>query len=137
MDDLEAIKQLKARYCRFLDTKEWDGYREVFTDDVVMDSTRSGGNVIVGGDAFLAFISTRMADVVSVHQCHTPEIALTSPSTATGIWAMEDRLRFGDGQELSGFGHYHETYEKVDGAWRIKTSTLTRLRMDMTKPDAG
>jgi hypothetical protein len=32
---------------------------------------------------------------------------------------------------LAGYGHYHETYEKVEGAWRIKTSTLTRLREDV------
>lgn len=25
--------------------------------------------------------------VPTMHHCHTPEIALTSPTTATGIWA--------------------------------------------------
>jgi hypothetical protein len=34
MDGIEAIRRLKARYCRFLDTKDWDGYRQLFTDDV-------------------------------------------------------------------------------------------------------
>ena len=43
---------------------------------------------------------------------------------------MEDMLRWPNGSELHGFGHYHETYEKADGRWRIKTMTLTRLRMD-------
>ncbi len=32
---------------------------------------------------------------------------------------------------LLGYGHYHETYEKIDGQLRIKTSTLTRLRADI------
>jgi uncharacterized protein (TIGR02246 family) len=136
MDDIEAIQQLKARYCRLLDTKDWDGYREIFTKDVVMDSTGSGGSVIIGGDEFLAFVRNSLAKRVTVHQCHTPENALTSPSSATGIWAMEDRVSFEDGRELTGFGHYHETYEKADGAWRIKTSKLTRLRMDITEPTA-
>jgi hypothetical protein len=36
--------------------------------------------------------------------------------------------------EMHGYGHYHETYEKVDGAWRIKSTTLTRLRTDFTQP---
>ena len=45
---------------------------------------------------------------------------------------MEDMLRWPDGTELHGYGHYHEVYEKVDGAWRIRSSTLTRLRMDFT-----
>ena len=137
MDDIEAIKQLKARYCRLLDTKDWDGFRQVFTDDVVMDSTGSGGAVITGADTFLAFTSTHMADYVTVHHCHTPEITLTSPSEASGIWAMEDRVRFPGGRELNGFGHYHEAYEKADGTWRIKASALTRIRMDITEPPVG
>ena len=60
-----------------------------------------------------------------------PEIELTSPTTATGTWAMEDWLRWPDGRELHGAGHYHEEYEKVDGRWRITKMTLTRLRTDL------
>ena len=33
-DDLEAIRQLKARYCRFLDLKDADGWRDVFSADL-------------------------------------------------------------------------------------------------------
>jgi hypothetical protein len=35
---------------------------------------------------------------------------------------------------MHGYGHYHETYEKVDGRWRIKSSKLTRLREDIVTP---
>jgi uncharacterized protein (TIGR02246 family) len=136
VDDIEAIKQLKARYCRLLDTKDWAGFRQVFADDVVIDSTGSGGDVITGAEAFLAFISTNLAERITVHHCHTPEITLTSPLSATGIWALEDHVSFSDGRDLNGFGHYHETYQKIDGSWRISTSTLTRLRMDITGPAA-
>jgi hypothetical protein len=48
-DDIEAIKRLKARYFRTMDTKDWPAMRQVFCDDVVMDSTASGGSVITGG----------------------------------------------------------------------------------------
>ena len=78
--------------------------------------------------------SETLRDVVTVHQCHTPEIDLTSATTASAIWAMEDMLRWPDGTELHGYGHYHETYAKLDGDWRIKRSKLTRLRMDFTPP---
>ena len=132
MDDIEAIKQLKARYCRLMDTKDWAGYRQVFTDDVTMDTTDSGGNVITGADDFLEFLVPTIGDVVTVHQCHTPEITITSPTTARGIWAMEDMLRWPDGTDMHGYGHYTETYEKAGGDWRIKSSTLTRLRTDFT-----
>ncbi len=37
--DIEAIRQLKARYFRTLDQKDWSGYRQVFADDVEIDVT--------------------------------------------------------------------------------------------------
>jgi uncharacterized protein (TIGR02246 family) len=132
MDDIEAIKQLKGRYCRTMDTKDWAGMRRVFADDVVMDTTESGGDVMAGADEFLAFLSQTLEGVVTVHHCHMPEIDVTSPSEASAFWAMEDMLRWPDGSELHGYGHYRETYAKDAGGWRIKTSTLTRLRMDFT-----
>jgi hypothetical protein len=55
MDDIEAIKQLKARYCRTMDTKDWAGMRAVFADDVTMDATDSGRGVITGADELLRF----------------------------------------------------------------------------------
>jgi uncharacterized protein (TIGR02246 family) len=134
MDDIEAIRQLKARYFRTLDTKDWAAMRQVFTDDVVMDTTASGGTVVTGADEIMSFLLGVIGDVVTVHHGHTPEIELTSATTATGIWAMEDMLRWPDGREMHGYGHYHETYEKAGGAWRIKTLTLTRLRTDVTEP---
>jgi uncharacterized protein (TIGR02246 family) len=130
--DIEAIKQLKARYCRTMDTKDWAAMRQVFTDDVEMDTTTSGGGVVTGADNFLSFLQDAIGDVVTVHHCHTPEIEVTENATASGVWAMEDMLRWPDGTELHGYGHYHETYEKADGQWRIKRSVLTRLRMDIT-----
>jgi hypothetical protein len=115
-----------------MDTKDWAAYRQVFTDDVTMDTTESGGGVITGADEFLDFLVPTLADVVTVHHVHAPEIEVTSADTATGVWAMEDMLRFGDGTELHGFGHYHETYRRADDGGRIASSTLTRLWMDFT-----
>jgi hypothetical protein len=52
---VEAIKQLKARYCRYLDTKDWAAWRALFTDDFVSDTSQAGGKLIVGADDFVAF----------------------------------------------------------------------------------
>src|SRR5690242_12630202 len=134
MDDIEAIKQLKARYFRTMDTKDWDGMRAVFTDDLVVNTTSSGGGVVTGADEFMKFLRSMIGDVVTVHHGHMPEIELTSPTSATGVWSMEDMLRWPNGTEMHGYGHYHETYEKREGTWRIKTTTLTRLRVDMSEP---
>jgi hypothetical protein len=128
--DVEAIKQVKARYLRSLDTKDWDGLRLVLADDMVMDTSAADGTVVTGADAIVAFLVTVIGEVTTVHHAHMPEVELTSAATARGIWSMEDMLRWPDARQMHGYGHYHETYERVDGEWRIKTLTLTRLRVD-------
>src|SRR3954451_17076298 len=138
MDDLadvEAIKQLKARYFRTMDTKDWAAMRQVFTDDVVMDTTESGGGLVTGADEFMAFLAEVLGEATTVHQGHMPEIDLTSDTTATGIWALNDIVIWPNGVRLDGHGHYHETYEKIDGEWKIKSSKLTRLHADLVMPD--
>lgn len=137
MDDIEAIKRLKARYFRLMDTKDWDGFREVFTDDVVMDTTAAGGGLVRGADEFLVFLKETLDATVTVHQGHMPEIDLVSETHATGIWALHDIVIWPDGTRLDGHGHYAETYEKGDRGWQISASTLTRLHADFTVPDNG
>ena len=129
--EIEAIKQLKARYCRYLDTKDWQAWRSLFSDDFLSDTSPAGGKVIQGADDFVAFTRKSLRSQATVHQVHAPEIELTSPTTARGVWALEDVVRFGPGVNLRGYGHYTETYEKVDGQWLITSSTLTRLREDV------
>jgi len=134
MNDIEIIKQLKARYFRTMDIKDWPGMREVLSDDVIMDSSEAGGMVITGAANCISFLENTLAGVITVHHGHMPEIALTSATTATGIWAMEDMLRWPNGSELHGYGHYHESYRKTDGRWHISALKLTRLRTDMRPP---
>lgn len=134
--EIESIKQLKARYCRHLDTKDWAAWRTVFTDDFVSDTAEAGGKVIDGADEFVAFTRKALGRPAqaTAHQVHAPEITLTSATTARGVWALQDVVRFGAGVTLVGYGHYHETYENVAGQWLIKSSKLTRLREDIVTP---
>lgn len=134
--DIEEIKKLKARYCRLLDTKDWSAWRNVFSDDFISDTSQAGGKIISGADAFVAFIrkSIGKPSQVTVHQVHAPEIELQSATSAHGVWVLQDVVALAPGINLKGYGHYHETYEKVDGRWYIKTSKLTRLREDIFNP---
>jgi len=129
-DDIEDIKQLKARYFRMMDTKDWNGLAQVFTEDVEIDVRGEGGGVTKSVADYIPFLRAAIEDVITVHHGHMPEIQLTSPTTAVGIWALEDQLWWPEGAPIKymhGFGHYHETYEKRDSEWRIKTMTITRL----------
>lgn len=134
--DLEALRQLKARYCRLLDAKDWMAWRALFADDFVSDTSASGGKLVTGADAFLAFVRANLGAPgrVTVHQVHAPELELVHDGNARGIWALEDFIRFAPGLSLRGYGHYHETYVKADGGWRLQSSTLTRVRLDIITP---
>ena len=137
MDEIESICRLKARYFRTMDTKDWAGMRQVFTDDVVMDTTEAGGGVVNGADEFIAFLQEALRGTITVHQGHMPEIDIASESRATGIWALNDIVIWPNGRRLDGYGHYHETYEKIEGEWRIKSSKLTRLHVDFAMPEGA
>jgi hypothetical protein len=134
--ELRALEALKARYCRTLDTKDWAGFRAVFAAGFVGDTSGSGGPVIRGADEFVAFVRRALDRCVTVHHVQQPELELDSPASAHGVWAMQDVVRLVPGLTMQGFGHYTETYEKVDGQWRIASSTLTRLREDVRTPFA-
>jgi hypothetical protein len=127
---IEDIKRLKAAYCRYLDTKHWDRFASCFTQDGVFD--HGGGHSAARGPAEITgFVSQAVNDVQLVHHALMPEIEVTSPTTATATWALDDMLLWPDGRRsLHAYGHYHETYEKVEGRWKIKLSRVSQLRVD-------
>jgi hypothetical protein len=137
---IEDIKRLKAKYFRCLDTKDWDGFATVFSDDAVMDmsgemrdGTTEGDGITTGAQAIADFVRGAVDQVNTVHHGHMPEIDILSDTTASGIWAMEDKLWWPEGAPLTamhGYGHYHEQYVRTADGWRIARTTLTRLRVD-------
>ncbi len=132
--DWLAICNVKARYCRCLDTKDWEGYTDCFTEDLVLDTSPSGGARVEGRDAAVAYVRSSIShDTITTHHVHAPEITIDG-DTATAIWAMQDRNIWPNGRKLLGFGHYHEHYRREGGEWRISESQLTRINMELTPP---
>lgn len=140
---IEDIRQLKSRYFRFLDCKDWDGLATIFCDDAIFDARTANsvepdletGNdwYHEGGEAIVAFIRNVTTPLVSAHHGHCHEIEILSDSEARGIIAMQDTVWHEAGTSaaplLLGYGHYEEDYRKVDGQWRIHRSRLTRLNV--------
>ena len=137
MDDIFAIQMVKAAYFRAIDTKDWDLLCSVMIEDVEIDVTDDveDGQPYVGRTRFVETCARVLRDAVTVHHGHMPEIHVTG-DTATGIWAMEDYVDWGQAEDgtpraFRGYGHYHERYVKgSDGLWRIAALQLTRLRRD-------
>ena len=141
-EDFEAIRQLKARYFRLMDTKQWDDWADCFCDDVTAvyeGAPRANKDddpekiALQGKETLVKGVPSLLApNVKSMHQGFMPELELTSETTATGIWAMYDYLRLPK-CTFQGWGHYHETYRKeADGKWRIASIHLTRVHVEET-----
>jgi hypothetical protein len=142
LTDRTSLQELKASYFRYLDTKQWASWRELFTDDMVFYADEASVPTTTeamtsSGDEFVEMVSTVLVDAVTVHQGHMPEIHIVDNRNAHGIWAMFDWVDSSGsgGTAMQGFGHYHEHYVKGDdGRWRIRELRLTRLRTDQTAP---
>jgi hypothetical protein len=133
--DWLAICNLKADYCRLLDTKQWDAWEQLFTPDCHFDTTGSGGAVVEGAAAMVGFVRESLADARTAHQIHSPQMTFDGPDAADVIWAMQDRV-IKDAFDLTGFGHYHERYVRTEAGWRIAAQSLTRLILDMQSGSA-
>jgi hypothetical protein len=131
--DIEAIKKLKARYFRFIDTKNWVGFAHVFAENARMLVPEADVD-ITGRDAIAESISTLLDGVLTVHHGHMPEIEIQSDERATGVWAMFDYVEWPpvDGKRVGivGYGHYFERYVREGGEWKIAETRLERLRRD-------
>ena len=128
LQEIEAIKRLKYRYMRCIDQKLWSELEQCFAEDA--SASYSGGKYAFSGrDAIMKFLVEAMSrpSFLSSHRVHQPEIDLTSETTATGIWALEDTVI--DTQHditLRGAAFYRDEYVKIDGDWKIQSTGYER-----------
>lgn len=121
LEDIEAIRQLKARYLRGCDLKQ---------PDVVRDTLLPRGAVIAY-EGFPAFddregfveVFTAMGCQPGVHDIHhatNSEIALTGPDSATGKWSLNFRSIIMAQRSVISMGvEYEDRYVRKDGRWWI------------------
>lgn len=132
--EIEAIRELVARRVRCIDEKDWAGFSATYAPDAVSYSVQGPGGVeTVGAELIGARVAEVLKDRTTVHHIHPSEIRVLTPTTAEGIIPLEDWLWWEDGGRslyLHGFGHYRQTFEKIDGRWLIKTHVLSRIKVD-------
>ena len=138
IQDWMALNEAKARYCRFLDTKDWANFTELFTEDYEMDvSEGSQLPIIRGREAAIKQVRSSIETAKTAHQVHSPEISIRGDE-ATVIWAMQDRVVWAaDKPSIVGYGHYHERWRREAGEWKIAALRLTRLHMDVLPPSSS
>jgi len=130
LEDIELIRQLKYAYCRCIDTANIAELRTLFTEDAAVCYV--GGSYrfeAQGRDTIIEALENAFhADAIAMHHVNHPEITVTSPTEATGIWYLKDwfldlRHRIiTDGTSL-----YRDRYVKRDGKWLIQYASYERI----------
>ena len=126
--EIEAIKQLKYRYFRALDSKNWTLMGECLTNDATAHYD-SGKYSFDGKEKILSFFREFMDSPSKIpqHHGHHPEITITSQTTAEGVWYLQDFfIDLDAGTTLRGAGFYSDQYVKIDGQWKIKSTGYER-----------
>jgi hypothetical protein len=125
------IGELKARYCRFLDCKQWHAYSEVFAADGCMQFGPSIEEGAASGRAdIVALLKKQLKRAETVHHVHPAEFHFHDNGEVSALWPMDDRVA-NPGFILEGSGYYEEHYRRIEGRWYIQHMRLHRLRVDM------
>ncbi len=123
---LEELRQLKYRYLRTLDLKQWDDFADTLTPDV---RTNYGEHLRFDDrDSVVAFMRSSLGPaVITVHQCHHPELSVDGDS-AHGTWYLDDKVIITRQRlVLTGAAFYDDTYRRgEDGVWRISRTGYQR-----------
>lgn len=125
---IEEIKSLKARYFRLLHARNWTQWGDLFTrtGEFSFDDGDSGTQET--SSEFVKAVRRLMDKTPHIHDAHMPEIEVTEPNRATGIWPISESLDYRN-RCVQGHGEYVEEYEKgSDGTWKIRKLKLIRHR---------
>ena len=126
LEDIEAIKVLKRRYCAYCDEEggaNADGLASLFTENAVWDGGHLGR--AEGREGIRSFFS-RMPRKLSfaVHMVLNPIIEVNG-DTAKGTCYLLEPCTYTDGDRaVWGSGRYDEEYVRVDGHWMFQNLML-------------
>jgi 3-phenylpropionate/cinnamic acid dioxygenase small subunit len=134
--DGEEIQALLYRYARAVDTKDWELYRTVFTDDAVIDYS-SAGFAAGSLDDVVAALSVGFGALPwSMHYITNVEVLECDGATATVQAMFYNPMQLPGMAEMSSCGGYyhHELLCTTDG-WR--STSLREENVWFVNPSGG
>ena len=135
LEAVEAIKQLKARYCEICDNDhDPDEIVTIFTEDGIWEGEgigRAEGHADIS-KLFSGFQSTIS---FSQHMVQNPIIDVAG-ETATARWYFFGMFKFYRNETRRWqAARYHEIYERVAGSWKIKHLKIAPPTMSVKYED--
>lgn len=116
-DKLEIQEQL-ARYARGVDTSDWELWKSVFTEDAVVDYSRSG--VISGSrDEVAAFLEQAFSAIPwATHHISNVEIDLDGDRAKVRAMFFNPMQIPGMDESSSTGGYYHHDFVRTPQGWK-------------------
>jgi hypothetical protein len=119
LEDIEAIKKLKARYCSVCDDDHNpDEITKLFASDGIWESDGIGAHK---GHAAIRALFERFRDRISFsqHNVMNPDITV-SGDRAKGSWYFLGPFTFRKGnRQMWLAARYEEDYVKINGEWKF------------------
>jgi hypothetical protein len=125
LEDIEAIRQLKARYCEICDDDhDPERITSVFSADAIWEGRGIGR---AEGHAEIRALFQRFQKLISFsqHMVMNPVIDVNGDS-ASGTWYFFGPFTMREGNQAKWqAARYHEDYVRVDGVWKIRHLRVT------------
>jgi SnoaL-like protein len=125
LEDIEAIKKLKHKTWMYYDTQNAEELLKLFTDDIKISTAAPASTELEGKEVLAKSLERDFAISIASHQGHGPVIDLTSDTTATAYWSIDEwYYYFERGLEWQAKGYYIDEYVKIDGEWKLASLTV-------------
>jgi hypothetical protein len=138
LEAIEAIKQLKYRYCAYCDDKyNPSGIAALFTEDGIWEGESFGQHV--GRAAITAHFQRVSGEIVFAAHLALNPIIEVDDDTATGKWRLimpATVITSGIKEARWLWGAYDDHYVRVDGVWMFKRLSFPSIFIPLT-PETG
>lgn len=140
LEAIREIEELRYRYFRAVDGKDYDYFRECFVSGPASLSYGPMGTFHSADEVVAAFRGAYLEQqdgaylVQHMHHAVHPTIDVLSPDEAVGQWTLRFRdINLRQRTESVMSGAYRDRYVKVDGRWRVAQQDFSVLWM-LIKP---
>jgi hypothetical protein len=136
-----AVHELKARYFYYIDTRQFDRLRSLFTEDARLEGFAFDTDI--GVEQFVTGAEEFLVGRNSQHHAFMPMLRAESDTVVRARWSMRDYVTWEPGEksyrdfshpDLSGFvgyGYYEDEYRLSDGVFKIQFVRAARVRIDL------
>jgi ketosteroid isomerase-like protein len=126
LEDSEAIRRLLLDYGRCLDTRDFEGLSELFSDDcefvLAFDTVKGRDGVLKAMNDMLG-VHLPLEPGRDLHVFANPQVDVhgdTATSRSFWLYITPDEHGF---PRIALFGHYEDELVRLDGRWKFKRRT--------------